>query len=223
MGRAIIRTTAFVLIATAPKTTTYTVSSTTYYHQNPWYRRVLYEGEEAGVPTAAPVSFETDELHPGAEIVEFQGTTYYYHEAAFYKEASGGGYIVVEAPVGAEVSSIPENAVPDEESESGLFIFDNAYFTRDINDSGQQIYRVEPQPPAEELDQMPSDAATFVADGETFYYVNYSFYVEYEEDGKTYYQFDTVFFEEVEDESGVAFYEVIGSPDGAEAVEVESN
>ena len=42
-----------------------------------------------------------------------------------------------------------------------------------------------------------------------------------EEDGKTYYQFDMVFFEEVQDENGNPFYEVVGSPDGSEAVELE--
>jgi len=41
-----------------------------------------------------------------------------------------------------------------------------------------------------------------------------------EEDGRTFYQFDMVFFEEVEAEDGNAFYEVIDSPDGSEAVEL---
>jgi hypothetical protein len=98
---------------------------------------------------------------------------------------------------------------------------------------------------------MPSDAVTFVADGETYYYVNFNLYVEYEEnshtgyvngepeigaqldalpeatttieeDGRTYYQFDMVFFEEVEDENGNPFYEVVDNPDGSEVVELEA-
>ncbi len=240
------------MILNSSETTTHTVTSVTYYHHNPWYRRVLYEGEEVYVQTPAPVGLETDQLPDGAEIVDFQETTYYYHEAAFYKEASGGGYIVVESPVGAEVSSIPEEAVPDEDADSSLYLFDNAYFTKDVNDSGREMYRVEPQPPEEEMNQMPSDAVTFVADGETYYYVNYNLYVEYEEgnqtgfvngepeigaqlealpegvttieeNDKTYYQFDMVFFEEVEDEDGNPFYEVVGSPDGSEGIELESD
>jgi hypothetical protein len=84
----------------------------------------------------------------------------------------------------------------------------------------------------------------------TYYYIDYSLYVEedkngkkeyvnaepeigaqleelpkgsttIEEDGKTFYQFDMVFFEQVEDENGKAFYEVVGSPDGSEAVELD--
>jgi hypothetical protein len=251
VARALIRTTAFIVILNSSQTTTHTVTSVTYYHYNPWYRRVMYEGELVYIQTPAPVGLETDKPPDGAEILDFQETTYYYHEAAFYKEAPGGGYIVVEPPVGAEVSSIPEEAVPDEDADSSLYIFDNAYFTKGVNDSGREMYRVEPKPPEEELKQMPSDAVTFVADGETYYYVNYNFYVEYEEDGKTgfvngepefgaqlealpegvttieengktYYQFDTVFFEEVEDENGNPFYEVVGSPDGSEAIELQS-
>ena len=84
---------------------------------------------------------------------------------------------------------------------------------------------------------------SFLADGETYYYVDYNFYVAYEENGKsgyvlgdpeigaqcdelpegateveedgvTFHQFDSVFFEAVEDEAGKVFYEVVNSPDG---------
>ena len=41
-----------------------------------------------------------------------------------------------------------------------------------------------------------------------------------EENGKNCHQFDMVFFEEVPDESGGVFYEVVGSPDGEQPVEV---
>ncbi len=109
---------------------------------------------------------------------------------------------------------------------------------------------MEPQPPEEEIDSIPSGSPSFVADGETYYYVNFSFYVEFEENGKkgfvngepeigaqvdklpdevttveedgvTYYQFDTVFFEEVEDDNGRTFYEVVANPDGSDE-EVET-
>jgi len=227
------------------------VSSTTYYHYNPWYRRAIYEGDEVYVLMAAPVGWETDKLPDGAETVQVEETTYYYHEAAFYEDAPGGGYIVVTSPVGAEVSSIPDDAKAPNEEEPDLYQFDQTFFTKDTNDAGKTIYRVEPSPPEEELTEMPADAVTFVADGETYYYVNFNLYVEYdeggktgyingepeigaqvenlpegvttiEENGKTYYQFDMVFFEEVEDEDGLLLYEVVGSPDGSETVELES-
>ncbi len=84
-----------------------------------------------------------------------------------------------------------------------------------------------------------------MADQETYYYVDFNFYVEFEENGTkgfvngepeigaqvdklpdevttveeggvTYYQFDSVFFEQVEDDNGDTFYEVVGSPDGSD-------
>jgi hypothetical protein len=227
------------------------VHSTTYYHYNPWYRKVLYDGEEVYVLTSAPVGYEADALPEGAEAVQVDGATYYYAEWSFYQDVPGGGYVVVEAPVGAEVTAIPEEAVEHDEGEVTLYQFDNLYFTRTTNDAGAQVYVVEPSPPEEEIAEIPNDAVSFVADGETFYYVNFNLYVEFEEngqtgyvngepevgaqldelpegtetieeDGNTYYQFDMVFFEEVEDENGDVFYEVVDSPDGADVVELET-
>ncbi len=226
------------------------VHSSTYYHYSPWYRKVLFEGEEGYVLTSAPVDWETDTLQDGAETIEFEGTTYYYADWSFFKEASGGGYVVVEPPVGAEVSAISEEAVAHDEGDVPLYQFDKLFFSKTTNDEGREVYRVEAVPPEEEIAEIPSGSISFVADGETFYYVNFNLYVEFEEngqtgyvngepeigaqldelpegtttveeDGRTYYQFDMVFFEEVEDESGDPFYEVIDSPDGSDVVELE--
>jgi len=240
------------VIKNSQETQTVVVKSTTYYHHNPWYRAVIYEGEEVYLLVPAPIGYETDQLPDGYETVESEGKKYYYHEAAFYQDKAGGGYVVVDNPVGAEVSSIPEDATPHEdESEIELYQYDRSYFSKQTNDAGKAVYRVEPSPPQEEMDEIPGDAVTFVADGETYYYVDYSLYVEYEEngkkgytngepeigaqleglpdgcttieeDGRTFYQFDMVFFEEVEDEDGLLFYEVVASPDGAETVTLES-
>jgi hypothetical protein len=182
-------------------------------------------------------------LPDGAETVEVDGKTYYYADASFWQEASGGGYVVAAPPVGAEVSSVPEEASPETEGEVMVYQYDDLYLTKDVNQSGKTIYRVEPQPPEEEINSIPTGSPSFTADGETFYYVDFNFYVEFEESGKkgfvmgepeigaqvaklpaevttveedgvTYYQFDSVFFEEVEEDSGKTFYEVVGSPDG---------
>ncbi len=250
VGRVLITTAAFVVIANS--STTVVVHSTTFYYYNPWYRRALYDGEEVYVLTSAPIGYEADQLPDGAETIQVEGTTYYYADWSFYQDAPGGGYVVVEPPAGAEVSAIPEEAIAHEEGEVPLYQFDETYFTKDTNDAGREVYRVEPQPPEEELDAIPDGSVSFVADGETYYYVNQSLYVEYEEDGKTgfvngepeigaqldalpegttaieedgftFYQFDMVFFEEVEDENGQPFYEVIDSPDGSESVELSGN
>ncbi len=234
----------------ANSSTTVVVSGTTYYHHNPWYRKVLYEGEEGYVLTSAPVGYETKELPEGSEKVEFEGKEYSYHEGAFYQDNSSGGYVSVLPPVGVEVSSIPKETVKQEEGDTPLYQFDKVFFTKVTNESGKEVYRVEPSPPSEKVSQVPGDTTSFVADGVTYYYIDFSLYVEQdengkkeyvnaepeigaqledlpkgsttiEEDGKTFYQFDMLFFEQVEDENGKAFYEVVGSPDGSEAVELD--
>jgi len=248
VGLVFITVAAFVAISSSP--TTYTYSSVTYYHVNPWYRRVLREGEEGYILSAAPIGHHEDELPDGSETVQVEGKTYYWTGNGFWQEASGGGYVVVAAPVGAEVSSIAEESASETEGEVTLYQFDDLYFTQDKNSAGTTIYRVEPQPAEEEIKSIPPGSPSFVADQETYYYVDYAFYVEYQENGKkgfvngepeigaqvgelpdevttvdedsvTYYQFDTVFFEEVEDDSGGTFYEVVGSPGGSDE-EVES-
>ncbi len=242
VGLVFISAAAFVTISS--QSTTYTYTTVTYYHYNPWYKKVLYDGEEGYILTTAPVGHTVADLPEGAETIEFEGETYYYAEWSFW-QASAGGYIVVAPPVGAEVSTIPEEAVLADEDDEDLYLFDELYLTRDTNDAGQTIYRVEPSPAEEEIDAIPAGSPSFEADGETYHYVNYNFYVEYEENGKTgyvngepevgaqvtslpdqvttveedgvtYYQFDSVFFEEVEEANGSTFYEVVGSPDGGD-------
>ena len=179
----LITTAAFVAIASSSQTQTVVVTGTTYYHYNPWYRRALYEGEQVYVLTSPPAGYEVERL-PQVETVTAGGTRYYYADAdaAFYKDA-GEKFVVVAAPVGAEVSSIPKDARAADEEGSDLFIFDPTSFTRTTNSAGKTVYRVEPQPPAEELKEIPQGSPSFVADGETYYYVNYSLYVQYSENG----------------------------------------
>jgi len=191
------------------------------------------------VPTTAPVGYETDELPGGTQTVEHDGATYSYVDGAFYQAKSGVGWIIVQPPVGAEVKSIPEDAVQhDDEGDVEMYQFDRSYWSKVTNDAGETVYRVEPQPPAEEIDEIPEGSPSFVADGETYYYVNFNWYVPYDENGKkgytngepdldaqvdtipegvteleidgvTYYQFDSIYFEQVEDEDGTTFYQVV--------------
>jgi len=202
------------------------------------------------VLSAAPVGHRQDDLPAGSETVQVDGSTYYWGDAGFWQKAPDGGYVVVDPPVGAEVSSLPKDAEPQTEGDVTVYVYDTLFFTMDTNSSGRTVYRVEPAPAEEEIDTIPPGSPSFVADQETYYYVDYNFYVEFEENGRTgfvngepetgaqvdelpdevtsveeggvtYYQFDTVFFEEVEDGSGATFYEVVGSPDGSDE-EVET-
>jgi hypothetical protein len=250
VGRFIIRWATFAAIANS--STTVVVTGTTYYHYNPWYRKTMYDGEEGYLLTSPPIGYESEELPDGAETVDVEGTTYHYADWGFWQAKSGGGYIVVAPPPGAQVKTIPEESVKhDDEGDVALYQFDQMYFTQESNDAGQAVYEVQPQPPAEELESIPDGSPSFVADAETYYYVDFNFYVAYDEDGKTgfvngepdigaqldtlpeqaeaieyenvtYYQWDSVFFEEVEDDAGGTFYEVVDSPGDDEVVDLES-
>ncbi|MBD3871854.1 MAG: hypothetical protein IFK91_02875, partial [Acidobacteria bacterium] len=54
------------------------VYGTTYVHYNPWYRPVMYEGEEGHVLTAPPVGHKAEALPEGGETITFEGETYTY-------------------------------------------------------------------------------------------------------------------------------------------------
>jgi translin len=139
-----------------------------------------------------------------------------------------------------------------DEGEATLYQFDRSDFSKTTNDAGKTVYVVQPQPPAEELESIPAGSPSFVADGQTYYYVDFNLYVAYAEngdtgfingepdlgaqvdklpegsteieyEGKTYHQFDMVFFEQVRDEAGAAFYEVVDAPGGDEVTVLESN
>jgi hypothetical protein len=243
VGLVFLTVALFATISASSQTYTYT--SVTYYHYNPWYRKVIHEGEEGYALCSAPIGHRSDSLADGAETVKVESKTYYYAEWSFWEKTSDGGYVVVDAPVGAEVATLPDEAIKHTEGDVVLYQFDNLYLTEGKNSSGKKVYRVEPQPAEEEIDSIPEGSVSFVADEETYYYVNFAFYVKYEENGKTgfvqgdpdigaqvdklpegtttveedgvtYHQFDNLFFEEVEDESMATFFEVVGSPDGSD-------
>ena len=79
----------FTLVAFAAisaSSTTYTSGSVTYVRVNPWYRRVLREGEDGYTLSAAPVGYRQDELPAGSETVQVDGDTYYWADAAFWQK-----------------------------------------------------------------------------------------------------------------------------------------
>ena len=212
----------------------------------------MFEGEEGHVLTAPPTGYQTDTLPSGGETITVNGQTYTYAEGGFW-QASGAGYVVVDAPAGARVSTLPESAVAhDDEGEATLYQFDRTYFSESTDESGRKVYVVQPPPPADEINSIPAGSVSFDADGVTYYYVDFSFYAEYEEDGATgyvnaepeigaqadalpegateieydgepYYQFDTIFFEAVQDETGVPFYEVVEAPGEESVTEIGSS
>ena len=151
--------------------------------------------------------------------------------------------MVVDAPAGAQVSSVPDDVVVHDEDGESVYQYDETFYTSTEGESGEQVYEVQPVPPEEEIDEIPEGTVTFVADEETYYYVERGLYVAAEAGGyvmsepplgsvaaklpdgatvinegeQTYFQFDTVFFKPM-DSGSEAAYEVIAAPDGSEIV-----
>ena len=224
---------------------TYVVYDTTYYYNDGiWYTRALQEGETVYVMVSAPSGLELESLPGDPDVLEVDGQTYYLSENTFYQRVQRDGkdlYVVVDAPAGAQVASVPENAVEHDEGGDKVYQYDETFYTSATDEEGKQVYEVQPVPPEEEIDEIPQGSVTFVADEETYYYVERGLYVAAEgggyvmsepplgstaaelpdgatvinEGGELYFQFDTVFFKSVGSGEETA-YEVIPSPDGSE-------
>ena len=235
--------------ATYTPRTVVVYGSTYYYNNGVWYVRGVNEGETVYVMTSAPEGYEVASQPDDAEIIEVEGVTYYLSEDTFYQKIQRDGedvYVVVDAPAGAQVASVPENSVEHEEGDVKVYQYAETFYAEGTDEDGNQYYEVQPDPPEEELDELPESAVSFVVDEETYYYANRGLYVAAEGGGyvmsepalggiaqqlpdgatvinegdETYFQLDTVFFKPLESESGTT-YEVVPAPDGSEVVEEE--
>jgi len=225
-------------------------STTYYYNDGVWYTRAVQEGETVYVEVSAPDGLEVESLPGDPEITEVEGQTYYLTEHTFYQKIQRDGkdlYVVVDAPAGAQVSSVPDHAAEHDEGGEPVYQYDETFYTSTTDESGKQVYEVQPVPAEEEIDEIPEGTVTFVADEETYYYVDRGLYVAAEgggyvtsepplgsvasklpdgatvinEEGQTFFQFDTVFFKPIGSGSDTA-YEVIAAPDGSEIVQEDA-
>ena len=230
---------------------TYVVYNTTYYYnEGVWYTRAVQEGETVYVMVSAPAGLEVESLPGEPEVMDVDGQTFYLSEHTFYQKIQRDGkdlYVVVDAPAGALVSSVPDDVVEHDEGGEMVYQYDETFYTSTTDESGKEVYEVQPVPPEEEIDEITEDTVTFVAGEETYYYVARAVYVAAEGGGyvmsepplgsvtaklpdgatvihegeQTYFQLDTVFFKPIDSASGTA-YEVVAAPDGSEIVEEDA-
>jgi hypothetical protein len=231
-----------------------------------YYVPAVQEGETVYVLVQAPSGHEVDSLPPEAEEVQVNEQTYYFADNTFYQQIQRDGktkYVVVDPPAGATVPELPEQTAEYEEDGETVYQYDKTYYAKASAEEGGQgyvvqspppeeeiasvpadavtLYVVQSPPPEEEIASVPADAVTFEVDGETYYYVENSLYVDdtkggylnaeppmdgiaqeipegatvVQEGGKMYFQFDTVFFEQVTSGSGTT-YKVVPPPGASE-------
>ena len=144
---------------------TIVVGRSTFIRIYPWYRTVLYEGDEGYVLMSAPVGHEIDVLPEGAEKIEVEGQTYSYAEWSSYQEREGGGYVEYEEngqtgfvngdqEIGAAIDQLPPGAI---EIADNLYQFDMAFFEQVEDENGTSFYDVVDNPDGEEVIELEAD------------------------------------------------------------------
>jgi hypothetical protein len=108
--------------------------------------------------------FTTDVLPPGSAKVTAGQETFFYHQGLFFAQ-SGKNFVVITAPVGSVVESVPEQAlvVGNAKGETLLYYFGTFFATR-----GGRFEVVIP-PRGAMVDYLPEGYEVLVAEGTTFF------------------------------------------------------
>ena len=152
-----------------------------YLHDGEWYTREIVESETVYVLSQPPAGVEVADLPAPDEIVEVEGQQYHVIEGVFYQQVQRNGsevFIPVDAPIGAEIGSISAEAIEyEEEGDEVIYQYDRTFYMHGESETGDgEVFTVVAPPPSEELESIPDGAVQFVADGVTYYYVEFAFY-----------------------------------------------
>lgn len=124
----------------------------------------------------------------GTFIYPHGGIQYYYYNGIYYKPV-GKKYVIVKAPIGIRVGSLPSGNVHMVINGRKYFYYYGTYYARSL--SNKEYITVEP-PIGARVDALP-DA-----------------YRKIFIDNKTYFKFEGTYYKAVVDESGEVWYEVVG-------------
>lgn len=80
---------------------------------------------------------------------------------------------------------VPEQTAVHEEDGETVYQYDETYYQK-ASRGGRSRYVVQPPPPQEKVDSVPTDAVTFNVDGETYYYLDNALCVADAEGGYLY-------------------------------------
>lgn len=170
------------------------IENNTYYvAKNEFYEKVEKDGETSYLPTTPPVDYELEERPADAETIELDGQKYYYSatQGAFYSRITRGRrhvYVVIDAPVGAAVSSLPKKAVEHGKGEDAVYQFDTTFFVKDRAEDGKAVYVVVVPPTATQvrLEALPEGTPELKAGSQTYYYIESGFYTRSADDPSMY-------------------------------------
>ena len=96
-----------------------------------------------GSRTRLPYGFTIGLLPRGYWGFYFGGFPYYYYSGIFYSSTNDHQYQVVEAPIGAEVPSLPNDAKPIIVNEQKLYEYLGTYYKEVMDVNGKRHYIVQ--------------------------------------------------------------------------------
>ncbi len=157
------------------------------------HRRAYRSGWRAArlITTAVFLSWAT---RPRTVVV--YEVTYYYRDGTWYTKSMHEGetvYVVISAPTGYEVESLPGDALAIEVDGQTYYLSEHTFYTK-IQRDGKDLYVVVDPPPGAQVSSIPPDA------------------MEHEESGVTVYQYDETFYSKDADEGGNEVYVVEPPP-----------
>ena len=146
------------------------------YHYHPY--RPYYWG-----PMWHPWGFFVATMAATAVIVSIHNQQYYYDRGVYYVESSGG-YTVIEAPVGATVTVIPENSQTVIINETT----NNYYYGGTFYEKTDEGYTVVPPTAGTVVESLPEGGEEIKIGDVTYVKVGEVYYQPIEQDGKNMYE-----------------------------------
>jgi hypothetical protein len=167
-----------------------------YYYGGSFYRP--YGGYYR--PVFPPVGIHVGILPPGFIPIYIGPDPYYFGNAAFYRRYDDHSYEVVDAPMGAQLSSLPKGARSVRVNGEKFYELNGTYFKEDRDSKGRVVYTVvgkngeienseeSPAPPqtpkaGDKVTELPENSKLITLNGEKLYVAPDNTYYHREADG----------------------------------------
>jgi hypothetical protein len=123
-----------------------------------------------------------DRLPDGYRHFGIHGHDYYYYEGVYYDDEPSG-YVVIDAPVDADIPDLPPGAETVEADGTVYYYADGAFYVQQSDGS----YVVVAAPMGVTVSLLPSDAVQIGINGTTYYQADGTYYLPVMQDGVTAY------------------------------------
>ncbi|OQP42947.1 hypothetical protein A4H97_12405 [Niastella yeongjuensis] len=133
-------------------------------------------------PAWHPWGFFVAALTVTAIVVTIENEKYHYDQGVWYAQ-SGGGYTVVQAPVGGTVTTIPSNSQTTVVNNVTNYYYGGAYYQKDGT-----TYKVVPPPAGAVVENLPEGGEEVKVGDQTYVKIGETYYQPVQVDGKNKYE-----------------------------------